>query len=262
MKNSDGAGLRDNLDLVTKGEARGSADAGAVARGGVRRPIGVALVTTALVTALSYAAPEVHAASAVGLAFLAVTYILTLRRGDGEAARKYGLSLGGLFDPEPIEWKRLLGAAARELGFVLLLCAVVFPPFWAAWVAWWSPRGSFHPPSLAGFADDALGQFLVIALPEEAFYRGYLQTTLDESWPPRLSLLGTRIGWGLVVTSVVFALGHVATELHPNRLAVFFPSLLFGVVRARRGSVGASAAFHALCNLFAAYLARGYGFGG
>ena len=67
------------------------------------------------------------------------------------------------------------------------------------------------------------------------------------------------MGAGVVVTSVIFALGHVATEVHPNRLAVFFPSLLFGWMRARRGGIGAAAAFHAICNLFASYLAQSYG---
>jgi membrane protease YdiL (CAAX protease family) len=42
-------------------------------------------------------------------------------------------------------------------------------------------------------------------------------------------------------------------------LSVFFPSLLFGWLRARTGGIGASVFFHALCNLFAAYLARSYG---
>jgi membrane protease YdiL (CAAX protease family) len=111
-------------------------------------------------------------------------------------------------------------------------------------------------------ADEALGQFLVIALPEEAFYRGYLQTSLDDAWPPRLRILGAQLGPGVLVTSVVFALGHVATEVHPNRLSVFFPSLLFGYLRTRRGGIGSAAAFHALCNLFASFLARSYGFGG
>jgi membrane protease YdiL (CAAX protease family) len=246
---------------VVKGDASGASKAEA-AHAGALRPIGVAIATTALVTALSYAVPDAHAASAVGLAFLAVTYLLTLRSNDAGAAGKYGLALGGLFEPEPIDWRRLATVATKELGFVLALCVVVFPPFWVGWVAWWSPRASFHAPPLSTLADDALGQFLVIALPEEAFYRGYLQTSLDDAWPPRWSLMGTRLGPALVVTSAVFALGHVATELHASRLAVFFPSLLFGFLRSRRGSVGASAAFHALCNLFAAYLARGYGFGG
>jgi membrane protease YdiL (CAAX protease family) len=64
-----------------------------------------------------------------------------------------------------------------------------------------------------------------------------------------------------VVTSAVFALGHLATELNPNRLAVFFPALLFGWLRSRTRGVGASITLHALCNLFASYLARSYGFG-
>ena len=40
------------------------------------RPLAVAFVTTALVTALSYGVPAAHAASAVGIAFLLVTYRL------------------------------------------------------------------------------------------------------------------------------------------------------------------------------------------
>jgi membrane protease YdiL (CAAX protease family) len=225
------------------------------------RPVGIAVLTTAFVTALSYGVPAEHAASAVGLAFLGITYFLCLRDAQSDGATRYGLSLGGLLDPEPIAWSKLLWSAASELGFVLVVALVVFPPFWVGFRAWWSPVMPFRPASLSVLAQDALGQWLVIALPEEAFYRGYLQTRLDEAWPPRFRLLGTLVGPGLVVTSAVFALGHVATEFHPNRLAVFFPSLLFGWMRSRRRGIGAPAAFHALCNLFASYLARSYGLG-
>jgi membrane protease YdiL (CAAX protease family) len=223
------------------------------------RPLAVAALTTAFVTALSYGVPAEHAASAVGLAFLGVTYLLTLRDPSEDGAARYGLSLGGLFDAAPLDWAKLARSAASELGFALLVSAIVFPPFWVGYRAWWSPVRAFHPAPLSGVAEDALGQFLVIALPEEAFYRGYLQTRLDEAWTSRVRVLGTAVGPGLAVTSLVFALGHVATEFHPSRLAVFFPSLLFGWMRARRGGVGAGAAFHAFCNLFASYLARSYG---
>jgi membrane protease YdiL (CAAX protease family) len=40
---------------------------------------------------------------------------------------------------------------------------------------------------------------------------------------------------------------------------VFFPSLLFGWLRARTGGIGAGTAYHASCNLFASLLGRGYG---
>jgi len=40
---------------------------------------------------------------------------------------------------------------------------------------------------------------------------------------------------------------------------VFFPALLFGWLRSRTRGVGASIAFHALCNLLSEALGRGYG---
>ena len=68
----------------------------------------------------------------------------------------------------------------------------------------------------------------------------------------------TTIGGGVVLTSAIFAVGHLFTELSPARLAVFFPSLVFGFLRIRSKGIGASVAFHAMCNLFSAYLAHSY----
>jgi membrane protease YdiL (CAAX protease family) len=99
-----------------------------------------------------------------------------------------------------------------------------------------------------------------IALPEELFYRGYLQSALDRAWAPRVTILGAKVGAGLLVASAIFALGHLFTTPNPARLAVFFPALLFGWLRARTGGIGASVLFHATCNLFSATVARGYGF--
>jgi membrane protease YdiL (CAAX protease family) len=47
---------------------------------------------------------------------------------------------------------------------------------------------------------------------------------------------------------VLFAVGHLA-EFRPWRLAVFFPSILFGFMRERTGTIASSTCFHALCNL-------------
>jgi membrane protease YdiL (CAAX protease family) len=70
---------------------------------------------------------------------------------------------------------------------------------------------------------------------------------------------GVRFGPGLLLTSAIFAAGHLLTELNPGRLAVFFPSLLFGLLRARTGGIGASLLFHAMCNVLSWYLLHGYG---
>jgi membrane protease YdiL (CAAX protease family) len=213
---------------------------------------------TAVVTVLAYGLPEAYQATGVGLVFLGVTYALVLRH-ESETVRRHGLALGGLFESDPLSAPRLLRAFGGALGWALATACVVLPPFWLGWVAFWKPAALFVPARLASVLEEVLGQWLVIALPEEFFYRGYLQSELDEVWIPRVRVLGASLGPSLFVTSALFAAGHLATELDVNRLAVFFPSLLFGWLRTRTRGVGASIALHATCNLFAAYLARSYG---
>ena len=224
-------------------------------------PLGVALLTTAVVTGLSYGLPDAYQATGVGLAFLAVTYALVLRH-DSETVRRHGLALGGLFDSAPLSARRLLSSTVGALAWALGLALLVLPPFWFGWLHFWKPEAGFAAARLKSVLEDALGQWLVIALPEECFYRGYLQSAFDDVWRYRVRVLGASVGPSLLVTSGLFAAGHLATELNVNRLAVFFPALLFGWLRARTGGVGASIALHALCNLFASYLARSYGLSG
>jgi membrane protease YdiL (CAAX protease family) len=225
-------------------------------------PLGVAVATTAVVTAFSYAPAPVNAYSdtLVGLTFLVATYVFVLRH-DGGLARRYGLALGGLLEPEPIDPRRVIRDSLRALAWALAVAAVTFPPFFVGWFFWWKPESGFEPAGFAFVRDDTLPQLLAVALPEEAFYRGYLQSALDDAWPARMRIFGAAVGPSILVTSALFALGHLATEFHPNRLSVFFPSLLFGWLRAKTGGIGASVVFHAICNLFADYIARSYGYG-
>lgn len=161
---------------------------------------------------------------------------------------------------------------AATLGLVLL---VAWPLFLAAFVlfysagcqpgspalvAWWSElfapvcgrwRGlsgaAFRMPPQ--FATLALSQLVVVAIPEELFFRGYLMGRFEERWPSRRRFLGAAVGWPLVLSSALFALGHVLVDFDPARLAVFVPGLVFGWMRSRTGSLAAGAMFHALCNL-------------
>lgn len=233
------------------------------APGAGRAPLtlGVVVLTTLAVMAVSYLPVlRPHSDTLVGLIFLAVTYWMVLRH-DAESVRRHGLSLGGLFEPEPLEARRLLRSAGAALAWAFGLALLVFPGFWLGWLAWWKPASAFAPAGLEVLRDGALAHLLAVALPEEAFYRGYAQSAFDEVWTPRRKLLGACVGPSIVVTSALFALGHLATDFDVNRLGVFFPSLLFGWLRARTGGVGAPIVFHALCNLFADFLARSYGFG-
>jgi membrane protease YdiL (CAAX protease family) len=224
-------------------------------------PLAVAVVVTLGVTVISYAAPLDYAATAVGAAFVGAVIWLVLRF-DAATVRHFGLSLGGLLEPGPLEPRRLLAESARAAAWTLGLVLVIFAPFAVGFRIYWHVRQGFHFRPPASFADELLGQVLVIALPEEAFYRGYLTTALDDAWGTPLTLAKAKVGWGLVATSALFAVGHVLTEPNPQRLAVFFPALLFGWLRARTGGVGVPILFHALCNVLASTLTRGYGMGG
>ncbi len=93
-------------------------------------------------------------------------------------------------------------------------------------------------------------QALMVALPEEWFYRGYLQHRLELGRPKR-RILGAELGTGWLLSSALFALGHLVLDPRPVRLLVFFPSLLFGWIRARTDSVVPGALFHAACNVLA-----------
>jgi membrane protease YdiL (CAAX protease family) len=220
------------------------------------RPLGITIAVTASVVLLSYLLPVDWQSTGVGLCLLIATYGLVLRH-DASTIRRHGLSLGGVFEPVPLSARRLAAAVGTSLLWCLLAAVIFFPPFWAAFVAFWHPLRDFDAPP-APPLDSVLTQLLGIAMPEEMFYRGYAQSALDEAFKWRFQLFGATLGAGILVSSAVFALGHFATSANPARLSVFFPSLVFGWLRARSGGIGSAVLFHAACNIFSAYLSDGY----
>jgi len=232
-------------------------------------PLLLGVVTSAVATGANYAVPEQHSGEVVGLVFLVAAVLLALPRDSRVPASHYGLSLGGILDPEPLSLPRISREAIRAALVATLVALVVLPPFWLGYVFWFSPQGSFdwqralenavQGGGIVGWLNLILVHLLVVALPEEAFFRGYLQTALIDRLgkvQPRLR----RVGFAIVLSSVLFALGHLATTPVIGRLAVFFPSLLFGLLRDKTGSVGASIVLHAQCNVFSALLNSGYTF--
>jgi len=122
------------------------------------------------------------------------------------------------------------------------------------WPGGFWPRGLYVPAAWVeyhglGFLRDlAIGLFAV-ALPEEVFHRGYLMSALEQRWPPSRKLFGVPFGWAAVISSTLFALGHLVTMPNAARLATFFPALAFAWLWRRSGSLWAPALFHAASNL-------------
>ena len=98
-----------------------------------------------------------------------------------------------------------------------------------------------------------------VAVPEEFFYRGYVQTRLDEVYRPKWNIFGVKMGWGWLLTCVIFAFGHSIVIFQWWHFAIIFPSLIFGWLRSRTGGVLAGAIFHAWCNVTVSILDHVYG---
>jgi membrane protease YdiL (CAAX protease family) len=211
--------------------------------------------------------------SAYGHLLLAATFLLLalhMARRDGRSAALYGIDLAGLLEaredePEPLAngllytLRRALPRMFSEFAVALALAALIFPPFVALFRIWHEVDQpfTFHAPREP--LDFVLGHLIAVALPEEALFRGYFQTRLGELFERRVHVLGAELSpAALTCQAALFALLHFLVGFAPARLAVFFPALLFGWLRARRGGIGAAVWFHAMCNLLAEILTRGY----
>lgn len=89
-------------------------------------------------------------------------------------------------------------------------------------------------------AGTALYQLAGIALPEEVYFRGFLQERL-----------GNTIK-GLLVVSLLFAFMHLPQLVFyrdPYALLTFFPSLVMGFLYLRTSNILPSAIFHCLSNI-------------
>jgi CAAX protease family protein len=221
----------------------------------------------ALAKLVSFADPtRLLASNLAGVAALLFIGLPELRlRARGEDWPDYGVPLHGLADART--WRAFGRGALVALG----VAAVVFPLFALAFRTWAellprlpaglahalapygrAPRFAFRLPE--GLPLLAVLQLLVVALPEEMFYRGFMQTAWSRNAPERgVTVLGARLGHGFLATQALFAVGHLVV-LEPWRLATFFPGLLFGWLRERTGSVAAPIVLHALSNLFIATL--------
>ncbi|WP_224367114.1 myxosortase MrtX [Hyalangium versicolor] len=226
--------------------------------------------TTAQPSRLS-AVQEVVVLWAVGFLGIIVSFVLF----GGSSIPKLVATVGFLYLPLiPMRWRNedyrdyglTLRAWRQDLRLFLTLCLIVGPLFFAGFYVWVELIPHL-PPGLARlltphtgighfsfrlpprFAEWVVDQLFVVALPEEFFYRGYMQSRLRDAWPQGRQVLGARLGPAFWLTALLFALGHLAI-FQAWRLSVFFPALIFGWMRERSGTVVGSALFHAACNLF------------
>ncbi|HJZ86631.1 MAG TPA: type II CAAX endopeptidase family protein [Polyangia bacterium] len=216
-------------------------------RGKVVREVLLAFAGATAACALLYLARNLHPFLASYLhTFVAVVFWLLpmrLLERAGRDPRAYGLTWRPL--GRNLVWALCAIAIVFPLfllGFRLyytVLCATLRPALCARWApSLWRSAGVHVAPN---FALTAAAQLIVIAIPEEFFFRGYIQGRLREVFAPLPAI---------ALSSLIFGLGHYLVDYDPQRLAVAFPAVLFGILRERTGSIAPGALFHASCNLY------------
>jgi membrane protease YdiL (CAAX protease family) len=223
----------------------------------------IALVLVAVLLRINFTLPWIGnvGSALVAVLFLYAPVVVGWRRG--EELEDYGFKL-----ERP--W--------RDLGYALGAISVIFPLFALGYFAFYEiachshllahlvPRqmcsqygglGGLHAPNSSSawtsswdFAEFCLSQLVVVALPEELFFRGFLLGLLEKKFPPKRRLLGGGVGLALVLSSAAFALIHLPKYGgDPRELATFFPGLLFGWMRSATGSIAASTVTHGCSNI-------------
>lgn len=186
----------------------------------------------------------------VPLAFMyGPVWVCNLRKVDAE---KYPISLPSFRDGKT--WKRAFKSNLVVMG-------IITGPFFVGYHLWhtkvlgnaWTGTWPEDLWLIIGY------HLFFVAIPEEFFYRGYLQSRLDELWSPRWRVFGAKVGIGLFVTCLIFAFGHSIVRFQTWHIWIFFPSLVFGWMRASTGDVMAGAFFHAWCNITVTILDSLYG---
>lgn len=148
-----------------------------------------------------------------------------------------------------------------SLKVTLIVSLIIFPAFlifahfWQILIIGYS---KFRSASFPGLPQVIFYQLLLVALPEEFYFRGYVQPALNEVFKPRWNIFGVRLGWSWIVTAAVFAVAHTIITYQWWHFAIFFPGLVFGWLKEKTGAITSPILFHAASNILMNWFARSY----
>jgi len=95
---------------------------------------------------------------------------------------------------------------------------------------------------------------MYIALAEEVFFRGYVQSNILRLTRPIMGRWPRRWQWmSISLSAVCFAVAHIIIQGHIGSALTFLPGLVLGWLFIRTRSLWAPILFHGLANAF--YLA-------
>jgi membrane protease YdiL (CAAX protease family) len=196
-------------------------------------------------------APRFAATAVETMAATAVALFLSVRMGSslvwlllplgllipfGRPLSEHGFDLR--FRPPSIAVHAALGASLLALYGVL-----------HAWVAYVFLHQRFMLRTPQNLPLEVVREFLTVGFPEEAFFRGYVETRWNRVCGRPWRIFGASIGAGLFLQAVLFAACHLVTGDWTQFRVLFF-ALLAGWLRERSDSVLAPAVYHAVANVW------------
>lgn len=159
-----------------------------------------------------------------------------------------------------VDWRRWPGAVLISLAEIGLLL------WFALWVRGKTPQQVVKPAASLALVPLALSStnrtgdvifsilyfYLLVAVSEELLFRGYAQARLNAAFGRPWAFLGIPVGWGWIITSILFGLWHLSwgsAHLNgPHALWTVFAGLLFGLIREKSDGVAAPILLHGVLN--------------
>ncbi len=153
----------------------------------------------------------------------------------------------------------------RSLKILIIFSLLIFLPLLPLnhFFQQWAFGHAYHPAKNPGIINLPLLRLfwihlLMVALPEEFFFRGYFNKRLRAVFHDRFYFLGVPMGWAFFINVFFFALSHSLINLQWWHFAIFFPALAFSWLREKTGALTAPIFFHAFCNTFSAWVSLHY----
>ena len=135
--------------------------------------------------------------------------------------------------------------------WVTIATIVFYPPLFFAYNLGFMHRALASPTTneLMKALTKGLIAIAVAAIPEEFFFRGYIQEHVFSTFDKKILKI---VSLKNLFTSLIFGLVHALVFLDITRAATFFPSLLFGLFTEKsRGRIFYSISYHVVSNILA-----------
>ena len=201
----------------------------------------IALVTTAAILAIRVSAAGFISRSAWFVApgiFIAAAIIpIAIKRGE---FAKIGFNI------------RQIRHSLVVLGWT---CVAVFPPMFSC--CWLLKSYGLELPLRPVLPQNQVWvywlfyQFMYVAVAEEVFFRGYVQSNILRLTNPVMSKLPKLQQWTcIVISAAVFAVAHIIIQGKIISVLTFLPGLILGWLLIRTKSLLAPILFHGLANTF------------